>query len=315
MDYGITAVDTHYLRPRFDASHLIVRDGRAAFVDTGTNDSVPRLMDALKAKGLDPEQVDYVFVTHVHLDHAGGAGLLMQALPNAKTVAHPRGARHLIQPDRLIRGAKAVYGEAEFSRHYGNIRAIDEQRVLAVEDGELIDWGGDRLELIHTPGHARHHYCIVDHRSNGIFTGDSFGISYRELDTKHGAFIFPTTTPVQFDPDAAHATIDRLVGYAPECVYLTHFSRVTDVPRLARDLHTDLDAMVAIGLDCRTTGAQRVERIETAIGDYLRDRARSHGCTLGDTEIDALLDVDVKLNAQGIDIWLERMEKGKARHG
>src|SRR4030095_4351449 len=118
---GITAIDTGVLRARFDASHLLVSGGRAAFVDTGTNDSVPRLLAALAVKGLAPEHVDYVLLTHVHLDHAGGAGSLMRALPKAIAVVHPRGARHMIDPAKLTEGAIAVYGEGEFRRTYGDI--------------------------------------------------------------------------------------------------------------------------------------------------------------------------------------------------
>jgi glyoxylase-like metal-dependent hydrolase (beta-lactamase superfamily II) len=110
LEHGISVVDTGFVRPRFDASFLIVEHGRAAFVDTGPNSAVPRLLSALEAHGLDRDAVDYVIPTHVHLDHAGGAGLLMQELPRAKLVVHPRGARHLSDPSVLLEGVRAVYG-------------------------------------------------------------------------------------------------------------------------------------------------------------------------------------------------------------
>ncbi|HEU5398586.1 MAG TPA: MBL fold metallo-hydrolase, partial [Gammaproteobacteria bacterium] len=128
--HGITAVDTDYVRPRLDASHLIVRGGRAAFVDTGTTHSVPRLMAALESKEVAPADVDYVFLTHVHLDHAGGAGELMRHLPKAKVLVHPRGAAHVVDPAKLIAGTKAVYGETEFTRLYGEIPPIAQERVI-----------------------------------------------------------------------------------------------------------------------------------------------------------------------------------------
>ena len=121
LAHGIHVIDTGFHRPMFDASYLMVENGRAAFIDTGTNHSVPRLLEALQSLGLAPEAVDFVIVTHVHLDHAGGAGLLMQQLPNARLVVHPLGAPHMIDPERLTNGARAVYGEAEVKRSYGSI--------------------------------------------------------------------------------------------------------------------------------------------------------------------------------------------------
>jgi len=307
----ITAIDTGVLRPRFDASHLVVSRGRAAFVDTGTNDSLPRLLAALEAKGLTPDRVDYVLLTHVHLDHAGGAGALMRALPNAVAVVHPRGARHMIDPAKLVEGAIAVYGEAEFRRTYGDIVPIPAGRVRTVEDGERIDFHGRALEFIHTPGHALHHYCIVDHAAQAIFSGDTFGVSYREFDTASGAFIFPTTTPVQFDPDAAHASIERLMSYAPNAIFLTHYSRVQELERLAGDMHECLDAFVRLAEDCEDA-EQRTQSMRLRMAEYLNARLDAHGVARDARMRDALLDPDVVLNVQGLEVWLERRRSRRA---
>ena len=307
----ITAIDTGVLRPRFDASHLVVSRGRAAFVDTGTNASLPRLLAALDAKGLTPDRVDYVLLTHVHLDHAGGAGALMRALPNAVAVVHPRGARHMIDPAKLVEGAIAVYGEAEFRRTYGDIVPIPAGRVRTVEDGERIDFHGRALEFIHTPGHALHHYCIVDHAAQAIFSGDTFGVSYREFDTASGAFIFPTTTPVQFDPDAAHASIERLMSYAPNAIFLTHYSRVQELERLAGDMHECLDAFVRLAEDCEDA-EQRTQSMRLRMAEYLNARLDAHGVARDARMRDALLDPDVVLNVQGLEVWLERRRSRRA---
>ena len=225
---GITAIDTGYVRPSMTASHLIVEQGRAAFVDTGPNSAVPRLMAALEAKGLAPEDVDLVCLTHVHLDHAGGAGELMALLPNATAVLHPRGAPHMADPTRLESGSRAVYGDQAFEAMYGSIRAIPETRIRVVADDEQIELAGRPLRFLHTEGHARHHYCIHDPGARIIFSGDSFGLSYREFDTERGPFILPSTTPVHFDPEAAIASVRRLMSAEPEAIYLTHFSRIED---------------------------------------------------------------------------------------
>lgn len=302
---GVFAVDTGYVRPGLAASHLIVDAGRAAFVDTGTATAVPRLLAALKHLGRGPQHVDYVFLTHIHLDHAGGAGQLMRSLPAATLFVHPRGARHMIDPAKLIEGSRAVYGATEFRRLYGTILPIPVGRVHEVADGERARVGRRTLELIHTRGHADHHYCIVDQEARAIFSGDSFGVSYRELDTQNGVFILPTTTPVHFDPQAAHATIDRLLSYAPESVFLTHYSKVTDVARLAGDLHADLNAFEEIARDCENM-QERAQSIADRMRDHLWARLDKHGFCGDDRRREDILGMDIELNAMGLDVWLSR---------
>ncbi|MGH8221788.1 MAG: MBL fold metallo-hydrolase [Woeseiaceae bacterium] len=301
---GITAVDTDYLRPLLDASHLIVEQGRGAFVDTGVNDSVPRLLAALSNAGLTPGDVDYVFLTHVHLDHAGGAGRLMQALPGAEAVLHPRGAPHMIDPSRLIEGSKAVYGAARYYAMYGDIRPIPAQRVRVVDDGQIIELAGRPLRVMFTEGHARHHYCLVDGVSRGVFTGDSFGISYRELDTARGEFIYPTTTPVHFDPPEAHKAIDRIMGEAPHQLFLTHYSRVAGLERLADDMHRRIDDFVAIA-ERHADDADRTAAMRAGMFHYLRHELAAHGWSGDDDRLHAIVDVDIELNTMGLEYWLD----------
>lgn len=305
FDHGISAIDTDFVRPYLDASHLIVRNGRAAFVDTGTSHSLPLLLAMLEQKDIGHDQVDYVLVTHVHLDHAGGAGALMRALPNARLVVHPRGARHMIQPDQLIAGSIAVYGEAAFQKMFGEIVPIDPARITEIGDGDTLMLGGSELLFIHTPGHAAHHYCIVDHDARSVFTGDTFGISYRELSSPKGRFIFVTSTPVQFDPQAMHASIDRILGFSPEAAYLTHYSRVDELDRLAADLHADVDAYVAIATAARTAD-NSFQAIMDGLQDYLLGRLAAHDCPLSSEELAQFLAVDLALNAQGLAVWLSR---------
>jgi glyoxylase-like metal-dependent hydrolase (beta-lactamase superfamily II) len=304
--HGVCAIDTEYERPRLDASHLIVHGGRAAFVDTGANSAVPGLLAALASKGLAPEQVDYIFVTHVHLDHAGGAGLLVRHLPNATVVVHPRGLRHLADPSKLIAGTIAVYGEEGYRRLYGELLPIPEARLRAAQDGERYLLGGRPLDTLYTPGHALHHYCLHDVEGRAVFTGDTFGISYRETDTAQGPFIFATTTPVHFDPPALHASIDRLLALQPEAMYLTHYSRVEDVQKLGRDLHARIDGTVALAQRLRAPGPGRTAAMEAAMFDYLCKELDAHGNTQSAEERMAILGGDVRLNVQGLEVWLDK---------
>ena len=307
LEHGITAVDTEYDRPLHDASHLINEGGKAAFVDTGVNDSVPLLLDALAQQGLTPEDVEFLFVTHVHLHHAGGAGTLMQELPNARCVMHPRAAPHMIDPTKLVAGTEAVYGKEKARRMYGVIQPIAEERVIVAEDGEWFDLNGRLLQTLYTEGHARHHYVLYDPASRGVFTGDSFGVSYREHDTANGPIVFPTTTPVHFDPAEAHKAIDRIMALEPTQLYLTHYSRVTGVERLAAEMHSALDAYVEIAL-ARADEANRNEALQAALLDYYTERLSAHGFEGGVDAVASSMATDIPLNAQGLEVWLDRRQ-------
>ena len=302
---GVFVIDTHYVRPKLDASHLIVDQGRAAFVDTGTQLSVPNLLAALESHDLGADDVDYILLTHVHLDHAGGAGGLAAALPRARVLVHPRGMRHVIDPGVLVAAAKAVYGEAKFLEQHGDVSGIPAERVAAAADGDRITLGRRTFEFIHTPGHALHHLCIVDRDSQIVFTGDTFGVSYREFDTAAGEFIFPTTTPSQFDPEQLHASIERILALKPQTAYLTHYGPVRDVEKLGRDLHADIDEFVRIAAGVADR-PDRIEQIAVSIFDYLSMRLGAHGYSGDAGERHALLDGDVALNAAGLDVWLSR---------
>jgi len=308
LAHGIHVIDTGFHRDLFDAAYLIVENGRAAFVDSGTNDSVPRLLAALQAAGLAPAAVDYVIATHVHLDHAGGVGLLMTHLPNAQLVVHPQGAPHLIEPSRLMAGARAVYGDDEVARTYGDVIGVPAERVLRTADGMTIALAGRPLQFLDTPGHARHHHCIWDARSRGFFTGDTFGLSYRDFDTAQGAWAMPTTTPVQFEPEALRHSIERMLAYAPECMYLTHYGRVADVPRLANLLLTQLDAMVALALALHDDTQRHAALMDGFVAIHMKS-LQAHGCTLGEARVRELLALDTELNAQGIAVWLDRRNR------
>jgi glyoxylase-like metal-dependent hydrolase (beta-lactamase superfamily II) len=305
---GIVAIDTGFHRPGFDAAYLIVDDGRAAFFDTGTNFAVPRLLATLEALGLARAAVDWVIPSHVHLDHAGGAGALMRELPTARLLVHPRGLKHMVDPSALYEGALAVYGPEAMARDYGRLVAVDPARSAVTEDGQTIPLGQRTLTFAHTPGHALHHHCLWDARSRSWFSGDTFGLSYREFDTARGAWMTVSSTPVQFDPPALAASVRRLLAKQPQWVQLTHFGRIGDLDRAGPALLAEIDAMAEIG---RTTagGDGRHERLRDALRAWYLRGARAHGCTLSDDAIVDLLALDIELNAQGIGIWLDRVER------
>ncbi len=308
---GLWAIDTGFHRDRFDAAYLVSEGGRAAFIDTGTAFAVPRLLAALEALGLPRSAVDFVIPTHVHLDHAGGVGQLMQALPGAQLVVHPRGARHMMAPAALWQGALAVYGAARMASAYGTLVPVAAERVRTTADGETIALAGRPLVFAHTPGHALHHHCIWDARSAGWFTGDNFGMAYPEFNVDGRAFIFPTTTPVQFDPDAMRASIARLMAAAPRQMFLTHYSRITEVGDCAVRLNAMLEATVAAALAQRDS-PDRLAALTAALLKLYGDGARAFGVALPADRIDALLLDDAALNAAGLIAWLDRPLRASA---
>jgi glyoxylase-like metal-dependent hydrolase (beta-lactamase superfamily II) len=308
LGHGIHAIDTGFVRPFFDASHLVV-EGQAAFVDVGTTFSVPGLLAALDGLGLPREAVAYVIVTHVHLDHAGGAGEMMRLLPQAKLVVHPRGARHMIDPTKLWAGASAVYGEDAMRRNYGRLVPVDPARVIEAPDGFRLELGSRPLLFLDTPGHARHHFCVWDEASRSMFTGDTFGLAYPQLASGRGAFVMPTTTPVQFEPEALVASIDRLLGFEPQAMLLTHYSRVSEIERLAADLRRQIGELAALG---RAADGQpdRGARLRTGVRELVLGWIHDHGTPLTTDAALALVSLDVELNAQGLEAWLDRDRRG-----
>ena len=302
---GVYAIDTGFQRPRFDAAYLIVENGRAAFIDTGTHFAVPRLLGALAALGLARDACDYVIPTHVHLDHAGGVGALMAELPAAIALVHPRGARHMVDPRQLWLGAQAVYGEETMAREYGRATPIAAARVRPTADGMTVELGGRPLVFADTPGHARHHHCIWDAATRGWFTGDTFGIAYPEFRTARGPWLMPATTPVQFEPEALRASVERLLSFEPQAMYLTHYGRLDDPARYARQLLALQDELVALGLRERGA-ADRHQALRRGLHALFTASLREHGCTLAEAELIALLELDIELDAQGIASWLDR---------
>jgi glyoxylase-like metal-dependent hydrolase (beta-lactamase superfamily II) len=302
--FGITCIDTQLHRPEMVACYLVEHKGKAAFIDTGVGNNVPMLLELLRHKSLPLDSVAYVMPTHVHLDHAGGAGALMQALPNAKLVMHPRGARHMIDPSKLQQGSIAVYGEARYQQIFGALVQVPQDRVIQVNHGDELDLNGRKLKFFDTPGHARHHYCVFDELSQGLFTGDTFGASYRELNGGTVPFIFPPTTPVQFDPESWHKSLDLLMSLEPQRIFVTHFGMHENVLLLVKQLHTAIDDYVNIA-ESNASQSDPLQSISDEIMELSFNNLMHSNVSLSKEKINELLKMDVQLNAQGLVHWLQ----------
>ena len=309
LGFDITRIDSGMIRPGLAALYLVRSNDECALVETGTHHSIPAIMRLLMQRGIGLDQVKYVIPTHVHLDHAGGVGGLMQKLPNATLLVHPKGARHMIDPGKLKAGATAVYGEAYFTEIYGDVIAVDAQRVREMNDAETVKLGDRTLTFYDTPGHARHHFCIHDTLSNGIFTGDTFGLAYPTLVTERGPFIIPTTTPVQFDPDALKLSIKKLIGLNPERMYLTHYGVVENPDKLAQSLLAQIDDYLVIVEAARKQPAAQLENYLTnQLTDYTFKRAAEHGSRLNREQLQTELGMDMQLNGQGLAVWMQSQQ-------
>lgn len=297
----IVTIDTGFVRPKMTASHLLIEDNSAALVDVATSVTVDKILTTLSAHNISHSQIEYIFLTHIHLDHAGAAGTLMSLFPNARCVIHDRGVKHMVDPSRLIASATKVFGEDNMKKYYGEILPIDENRIVSVSETTKLSFGSDKLELFNSPGHAAHHYCIWSHNNRAIFTGDTFGLCYPELCSEK-PFIFPTTTPIDFAPDDLKSSISKIKNYKPESAYLTHFGRVTDIEDCARDLIYDIDIFVEITQDAKGEAKQ----IEKELTNYIIKRLKKHGCELSHSYIDEIINYDIEINAQGLGHWYQK---------
>ena len=297
----IETIDCEYLTPGLACAYLRVCAGRAAFIECNTAHALPRLISALERAGLAPDAVEALVVTHAHLDHAAGASAVLAACPNAVLYAHPRAARHLIDPSRLVASATKVYGADRFREMYGEIAAIPAARVRPLEDGARFTLGGSELRVMHTRGHANHHFVVLDPDADAVFTGDAFGLAYPALQ-RAGLFIFPSTSPTDFDPPAAKESVLRIRDAGMSRAMLTHFGEVWDLSNAAAQLLADLDFAERLLLDAASSSEPDealVPRLRAALSAHIEGRAQKRGLTL--TEADrALLVLDVDLNAQGI---------------
>ena len=307
LGHGITLVDAEYGQSGIAAVYLMEQDGEVAIIETGTNHSVPYIQKALQAKNLSFDNVRYIIPTHVHLDHAGGAGELMLQCKNAQLVIHPFGARHLIEPRKLTAGAIAVYGEEKFRKLYGEIKPIDEKRVIEAPSFFILELNGRKLKFFDTPGHARHHFCVYDEQSAGIFTGDTFGVSYPQITTEQGPLVFATTTPVQFDSGSLLQSIDCLVSLEPENMYLTHFGAITPTTKVVKQLKRSIRRFSNIALDLQEQPENRVQIIEEKLTKFLLEVLEEMGCHQTPEFCKSVIESDMYLNAQGLDFWLSKV--------
>ena len=215
---NIFMIDDHlYSIPKWGSVYL-VNEEKKALVDTGPTTSVKAVFSGIEKAGVRPQDIDYLIVTHIHLDHAGGVGTLLKEMPKAQVVVHHRGARHLVNPERLVSSVAAAQGEAMMTK-LGEVVPVPVERVKPVNDGDVIELENNQvLKFIDAPGHAPHELCVHESRNNGLFSGDAVGLSMAD-----NKVLLPVTPPPSFDLEAYLRTLDRLMALKVNTIYYAHF--------------------------------------------------------------------------------------------
>ena len=309
FEQNIFCFDANYFRKNFAAIHFVNQNNKILIVDTATNHSAKRFLKTLQNMSISPESVEWIVLTHVHLDHAGGAGLLMKMCPNAQLAVHPRGVRHMVNPEKLWASVISVYGEKEAENQYGQLIPVDENRVVAVGEGEVIRFQNRRLQIFDAPGHANHHIVIFDEKSKSFFTGDAFGIAYPELTSEDGEFVFISSTPTQFEPVKFDATIKKILEQKPKSCFLTHFSKITNIEKNGYELLKQINEYVTITQQVRNNHENQQERIRVELFELLYKKAKKVNLNISKHEFGNLLSLDLSLNAQGLEHWNKKTSK------
>ncbi|ANU19437.1 MBL fold metallo-hydrolase [Planococcus plakortidis] len=276
----------------------VINEQQLTIIETGPSPSVEHVKEGLNELGLPLEEVRYIIVTHIHLDHAGGAGLLMQECPNATLIVHPKGARHLSDPSRLIAGARAVYGD-KFDSLFNPIVPVHEHRIeVKTEGGKLQIGPGCTLEFWDTPGHAKHHFGIYDPVSNGFFAGDTAGIRYIQLIEDGIDFYLPSTSPNQFDPGAMKASIERMEEQQFDWLYYGHYGADKNPQAALGQVLEWLEVFVEEGAAAYRSGEsadQLAKRLAAPVMAQLADQGMEQP-----HRVEPYIEMDLQVSAQGL---------------
>ncbi len=304
LNERIHLIDGHDLGIKERTGIYVIQEEEITIVETSASPSIKYVKEGLKALGISLDEVKYIIVTHIHLDHAGGAGLLIQECPNAKVVVHPKGARHLADPSRLIAGAKAVYGD-KFSALFEPILPINEDRLLVKGEGDKLTIGPNcQLEFLDTPGHANHHFSIYDPISNGMFTGDTVGVRYEQLIPDGVQLFLPSTSPNQFSPEAMKRAIDRFKKMQLDVIYFGHYGMAKEPNEVYRQVSNWLEIYVneAKRVYAEQKGYEVLaERLESLVREHLSGQGISD-----DHEVYNILQLDIEVSSMGLIDYLSK---------
>lgn len=306
IDERIYLIDGFDLGKPARTGTYVVDEQDLTLVETGPSPSVKYVKEGLVSLGFSLTDVKYIIVTHIHLDHAGGAGLLIKDCPNAKVVVHPKGARHLIDPKKLAAGARAVYGES-FAELFDPIVPVPEEKLLIKGEEDELKIGPEcTLEFLDTPGHAKHHFSIYDPISNGIFTGDTVGIRYDQLIRDGIDFFLPSTSPNHFDPSAMQKAIIRIKDMNVDRIYYGHFGMTQEIEKALDQASYWLEVFVEEGEKAFAAGEGYAE-IATRLSYQVKEHLRGLGVP-DNHDVYILINLDMQVSALGIIDYFQKIK-------
>jgi glyoxylase-like metal-dependent hydrolase (beta-lactamase superfamily II) len=301
---GLTAIDTLTAGMTKVTAGYLIQAPRPALVECGPALSIDNVIDGLRELGMDPGDLAYLVLSHIHLDHAGGAGDVARAFPSATVVVSEVGARHLVDPERLNASSRRVYGEL-MDKVYGDCTPIDAQRVRGVADGDRLDLGGGRrLDLLYTPGHAKHHIAAYDADTGALFVGDSVGVKMPGMTT-----IRPATPPPDFDLVLAERTLQRYRDLNPAVVYLAHYGAV-DPPQESLQEASDRLRIWAETAEAAYQEHDELEHVTETLARRFADEVRPDD---GDPEAEARVSLlsGFQSNAAGLLRYFKLRDEGR----
>jgi glyoxylase-like metal-dependent hydrolase (beta-lactamase superfamily II) len=308
---SIHTIDCKYIYDEFACAYLIREGNEVAFLDNNTNSAIPILLKKLEEFNFKKEDVRYLIITHIHLDHAGASSQLIRLFPNAKILAHPKATPHLINPKRIIESASQVYGKENFLKLYGEILDIPEDRIISMKDGEVLNWGEREFKFIYTRGHANHHFVIHDSKTNHIFTGDSFGISYPKMKNGKSSILIPSTTPTDFDPEEALLSLDKILNSGASAAYLTHYDKWLDMKLGYELMQKGIQKMAWIQnqiIDSNNEDSEIEKFCKLEIESYYKSLLKENNL---DLDIIHFLKDDIDINTMGILFSANRLKRKK----
>lgn len=301
------SIDTNDLGLKNRTTSYIIVDDKIALIETSASPSIPYILNALEELHIKPSDIDYLILTHIHLDHAGGAGVMMKYCPNATVLVHPKGVLHLVDPSRLIASARSVYGE-NFDAIFGEILPIQEKQLYAIGDREIIRLGSSTLTFYYTKGHANHHISIHESLTNGMFVGDTTGVYYPDMTGEEFDVILPSTSPNQFDPNLMEDSIQLFEKIKPNVLYFGHYGSYTHPQFTYAEVRRYLPIFMDAGRQTmkeETDFTKQVQRTEEILTNSIFAELQTKGLSK-DHPVFKIIPLDLAVSAMGIIDYLSK---------
>ena len=300
LGHDVFQIDTRMAGYQGITAGYLIRGSRPCLVETGTAPSAPVVRAALSSLGVDAADLASVVVTHIHLDHAGGAGDIAAMYPAAEIVVHQLGARHLADPSRLMASARAVYGDA-LDRLFGELRPVPAARIRALDDTGAIDLGdGRELSSHYSPGHAKHHVGLLDSLSGDLYVGDAAGVYIPETGD-----LRPATPPPDFDLETALSSLRTFSALAPSRLLFSHYGPVSDVPATLERSAEELNLWVEYTRAARSAGLD-LDHAVAMVAERTRDRYKAFAADADPSLTERFERISgAEANVAGIMHWLE----------